>query len=48
MVPDVNAAVKWYKDNFNFQLANQTGSLNEELEWAVVQADDVSKNRKFN
>lgn len=41
MVPDVNAAVKWYRDNFNFQLANQTGSVDEELEWAVVKADDI-------
>ena len=41
MVPDVNAAVKWYKDNFNFQLANQTGSLDEDLEWAVVKAGDI-------
>jgi len=41
MVADVNATVKWYQDNFNFKLANQTGSLDESLEWAVVKADDV-------
>jgi len=41
MVTDVNATVKWYQDNFNFQLANQDGSLDEPLEWAVVKADDV-------
>ena len=41
MVADVNATVKWYKDIFNFQLANQEGSLDEPLEWAVVKADDV-------
>ncbi len=41
MVADVNATVKWYRDNFNFQLANKEGSLDEPLEWAVVKADDV-------
>ena len=41
MVPNVNATVKWYKDNFNFQLANKTGSLDEELEWAIVRANNV-------
>jgi len=41
MVPDVNATVKWYQDNFNFSLTNQKGSLDKPLEWAVVSADNV-------
>lgn len=41
MVEDVNATVKWYQDNFDFKFANQTGSLEEPLDWAVVQADDL-------
>ena len=41
MVKDVNETVKWYQDNFNFQLANQEGSIDKPLEWAVVKAGDV-------
>lgn len=41
MVPDVNATVKWYQDNFNFKLINKTETLDDPLEWAAVKADDV-------
>jgi len=41
MVADVNATVKWYKDHFNFELANKEGSLDKPLEWAVIKADNV-------
>jgi uncharacterized glyoxalase superfamily protein PhnB len=41
MVEDVNATVKWYQDNLNFQLANENQETDKPLEWAVVQADDV-------
>ncbi len=41
MVEDVNATVKWYQDNLNFQLANKEQTIDEPLEWAVVQAGDV-------
>ena len=41
MVTDVNKTVKWYQDNLNFKLANQTGSLVKSLQWAVVKAGDV-------
>ena len=41
MVLDVNATVKWYQDNLNFQLANKEESLDKPLEWAVVKAEDV-------
>ena len=41
MVADVNATVKWYQENLNFQFINQEGSLDDPLEWAIVKADDV-------
>lgn len=41
MVNDVNQTVKWYQEKFGFEFANQGGSLDEPLEWAVVKADDV-------
>jgi uncharacterized glyoxalase superfamily protein PhnB len=41
MVPDVNEAVRWYQDNFNFKFANRGDTLDKPLEWAVVQAGDI-------
>jgi hypothetical protein len=41
MVANVNETVKYYKDNFDFQLANKDQLLDEPLEWAVVESGDV-------
>ncbi|MBU4210431.1 VOC family protein [Patescibacteria group bacterium] len=41
MVADVNATVKWYQDNLNFQFANQEESLDKPLDWAVMKAGNI-------
>lgn len=42
IVTDVNATVKWYEENLNFKFANQDDTLDKPLEWAMVQAGEVT------